>query len=661
MTEQIRKFKEYFPITKPATNTAVDYVVTSLDSIVLLTRMIDKNPFFLKEIEGGGLGAGASRSATSDIPEPTPTFGISDHDYRNGQFSFTEKLKGILQSRVITRYQQLSEIAAPFVGAETVEMAVVKCREMCRMMLEDVEEDRDYYRKGFAKEQIDIVPISVDTYLRYFVLEMENLSSLLRSRAPRLTNAAASSSSSAAALPLAEGDMSNPNHDIPQTEEELLTVAFQLMENVMVMKTRWSKYSQSMPINVSAWFGSFVYRWLSLTETKTLEWVENAIKVDTFELTSKAGSSSDVAHSSSVTDLFTAIFQAITYLQNLVKDWPNEIQRASFITKFAQISWKAISQYCDLLDKKDEEVHNATRTEQQSTTAEESGAMSSMLKWFASAPTDQKQNSGAATRSDIIALTCIFLRNLDALNKRLNTLYEEMHGSKVERTAEGWRKAKKEAIAKDTKKGVTGALKLLIICAEDLKTRPGLLTGKTDPYITVRLLASSATDKEIGRTSVCHSTLNPQYQSWNPQANKLAASMNMRRRKAFPFLLDASYSIFTVNEVEQLDLSVYHRAEAPSFQFISASNDTLLGQGNIHLKMGDLARGREVQQWVELTPQGRALVELQLLTEGIPGVDDTSFGLCGVEDVDFWFLRMESAINWNRNNIVARMVGKVFE
>lgn len=84
--------------------------------------------------------------------------GISDYDYRNGQFSFTEKLKGILQSRVVVRYQQLSELASPPSGADTLETTLVKCRDLARMMLDDVEEDRNVYRKAFAKEQIDILP-----------------------------------------------------------------------------------------------------------------------------------------------------------------------------------------------------------------------------------------------------------------------------------------------------------------------------------------------------------------------------------------------------------------------------------------------------------------------------------------------------------------------
>jgi hypothetical protein len=108
--------------------------------------------FFIAAVENKDHAQGDSENGD----RPT-NVGITDYDYRNGQFSFSEKLIGILRSRVILRYQQLCEIASPPSGADTLEATLIKCRELARLMLDDVEEDRNVYRKAFAKEQIDIL------------------------------------------------------------------------------------------------------------------------------------------------------------------------------------------------------------------------------------------------------------------------------------------------------------------------------------------------------------------------------------------------------------------------------------------------------------------------------------------------------------------------
>ena len=71
------------------------------------------------------------------------------------------------------------------------------------------------------------------------------------------------------------------------------------------------------------WFGPFVKEWLSYSEAKLVEWVKSALDHDKLDRIS-----SNLAHSSSVLDIFTSFQQLLDVLKDL--DWPNEYESNRF-------------------------------------------------------------------------------------------------------------------------------------------------------------------------------------------------------------------------------------------------------------------------------------------------------------------------------------------
>ena len=115
-------------------------------------------------------------------------------------------------------------------------------------------------------------------------------------------------------------------------------------------------------MTLDKWFSPFIFNWLDMLCSKTVEWVTNAVRADSFQIAetymisltdiqdNEFGDASDIISSdtnlvmnsnpppcsSSATDLFTAIYSELRVLLEL--EWDNKIQRSGFFLKFAQVS-----------------------------------------------------------------------------------------------------------------------------------------------------------------------------------------------------------------------------------------------------------------------------------------------------------------------------------
>ena len=86
--------------------------------------------------------------------------------------------------------------------------------------------------------------------------------------------------------------------------------------------------------------------WLDHLQDKSIEWVRNAIKADTFASTSSESAEQPTC-SSSITDVFSAIYQQLDFIADL--KWKDSVQNATFLEMFTKIIHKSISEYCDAL------------------------------------------------------------------------------------------------------------------------------------------------------------------------------------------------------------------------------------------------------------------------------------------------------------------------
>jgi MUN domain len=100
------------------------------------------------------------------------------------------------------------------------------------------------------------------------------------------------------------------------------------------------------------WFGPFVKEWLSHSETKLKEWVKSALEHDTLERVSP-----QLAHSSSILDIYTSFQQLLDVLKDL--DWSNELESNRFyyavfydmvgaLYRYAQLSTEAMVRFLSI-------------------------------------------------------------------------------------------------------------------------------------------------------------------------------------------------------------------------------------------------------------------------------------------------------------------------
>eukprot|EP00842_Homolaphlyctis_polyrhiza_P003720 jgi/Hompol1/4349/HPOL_007115-RA len=263
---QVTKYKEYFIKNKPP---------GALETSVLILRMIQKSPSF--------------RRAHPDIHE-----------------SFREELRKMLTEALIARFQHFRERTAPL-DENDVESVVTGINELAEMVSDEIEIDNKYFQEAFAIE-LDIVRLTAENHLKYFILTLEDSSELLASETAVHTAS---------------------------------KMVFSLYRRVKLMDERYAKLvpglkrlSSNAGFNAERWFSPFMMRWLGTLQEKTVDWVTQAVRTDTFEPTEAANEEGNPAHSSSITDVFTAIYSELEFITDL--GWSDPLENAIFFQSFAR-------------------------------------------------------------------------------------------------------------------------------------------------------------------------------------------------------------------------------------------------------------------------------------------------------------------------------------
>jgi hypothetical protein len=143
--------------------------------------------------------------------------------------------------------------------------------------------------------------------------------------------------------------------------------------------------------------------WLDNLSTKTQQWVINSLKADTFEAINAESNDLEQdgsTYSSSIKDLFQAVYAELDFLIDL--DWTNVVQRAHFFQKFAKTVYISVEQYCDAISVGEIK-------------AEATGS------WVASL------RGGATKSSDVTAVSCTKLCNMEFAVTSLESLYKTMN------------------------------------------------------------------------------------------------------------------------------------------------------------------------------------------------------------------------------------------
>jgi SOS response regulatory protein OraA/RecX len=112
-----------------------------------------------------------------------------------------------------------------------------------------------------------------------------------------------------------------------------------------------TSYSAQFPFHVEDVLEGFVWKWIHLTEKKVVEWVEQALRQDHFEVHNgdTAVASEDARHSVSVIDIFRSFNQVVEQMMEL--NWADEFQYAKFMTALSKSTGRGVARYCEAVEQ----------------------------------------------------------------------------------------------------------------------------------------------------------------------------------------------------------------------------------------------------------------------------------------------------------------------
>ncbi|KAJ8328778.1 hypothetical protein QVD99_004525 [Batrachochytrium dendrobatidis] len=585
---QVTKYKEFFPKNRPA---------RALETSILILRMIQKSPLF--------------RQAHPEM-----------------HASFREELRQMLLEALIVKFQRFREHTAPLDDSD-VESVVEGINRLAELVSEEIEIDNKYFQSSFSNE-LDIVRLTAENHLKYFVLTLEDASELLASQ-----NAVESASK----------------------------LVFELYKKVKVMHERYAKLvpglkslSINAGFNAERWFSPFMMKWLDKLQDKTVEWVSNAVKADTFEPNDGATEDGFPPHSSSVTDIFSAIYSELEFITDL--GWSDPLENAVFFQSFAKTVNKAIEQYCDAIA-----IGELKRASDGPTTA--AGAMNAfalnLLGGRSTAPKDIQHDS------------CVKLRNIEYAMSKLRDMYRMMNVAAITKTVSDHRKsmaptrrggknplaaiagagAKTPTAAGDQEELITGAFKIHASFAENIK--PINKYGMSSPYIIVRVpegtvVPPPALDTSALKTTRSKSQNSPSNQESAPPTppaptTLTGSSCELLRTRVIQDTVNPTW-----DETFQIIFPPISQLEIQCWSRNLITFDELIGTALIDLSSRTRLRRKLVDNqthdiFVELEPQGRLLLRLTMEGEQ--------------EDVAFWFRRTNERLIRTRDDFLRSVVAKI--
>ena len=105
--------------------------------------------------------------------------------------------------------------------------------------------------------------------------------------------------------------------------------------------------------HIEGLLADFVWRWIRTTESNITDWVEQAVKQDSFSVRIDDKSqvpTEEQRHSVSVIDIFSSFNQTIDRIVQL--NWDDDLQYAKFMTALAKVVGLGVARYCELLEQR---------------------------------------------------------------------------------------------------------------------------------------------------------------------------------------------------------------------------------------------------------------------------------------------------------------------
>ncbi|ORZ14822.1 hypothetical protein BCR41DRAFT_370937 [Lobosporangium transversale] len=245
--------------------------------------------------------------------------------------------------------------------------------------------------------------------------------------------------------------------------------------------------SSSAHFNISTWFKPYVHKYLEMLDASITEWVTAAIKQDQFEEVSVGA-----GHSSSASDLFAFFYEPLTWVKGL--NWPDDYQRAIFISSLAKVFCKAVDLYAQYMETM---FHGCMPSSVSSVASTESKTLTEQLASF----TFRSESTEAKKAAQFVFTPkmCVLVNNIEAVRQRLDELYRNMD---VDNTVQTLRDHQGDI---ESDPNAPQQFEIIFVCAERLQ--PMDSNEASDPFIVM-----SHENKEVFRSKTIYANINPR---WN--------------------------------------------------------------------------------------------------------------------------------------------------
>ncbi|KAJ4375721.1 hypothetical protein N0V86_007254 [Didymella sp. IMI 355093] len=251
--------------------------------------------------------------------------------------------------------------------------------------------------------------------------------------------------------------------------------------------------NQPFAFQIEGLLQDFVWRWIQMTDSNLIGWVDNAFKADQFQIQSQNPiPADDERHSVSVVDIFRSFNQSIEQIVAL--NWDDDLQYAKFMTAVSKSIGLALARYCDLVEQK------FAREMDRLTPEQEAAARQTRTQQWASMAKDLYVQKEAVAPFNFYPESLVKLNNVEYAMQQLDKLEREIG---VDACAEVIQKHTPPPTQRIRNNNFVFTIK--IIEAEDLKACD--MNGLSDPYVVL----GDEYQKRLAKTRVIYGNLNPRW------------------------------------------------------------------------------------------------------------------------------------------------------
>ncbi|RYP24747.1 hypothetical protein DL765_000293 [Monosporascus sp. GIB2] len=251
----------------------------------------------------------------------------------------------------------------------------------------------------------------------------------------------------------------------------------------------------------------FVWRWIRTVEVRVEEYVEEAIKQDSFQVRSQGPDHITLdseRHSHSVIDMFQLFHQTADQLFKL--EWDNDLHHARFMTALARIFSNGIAKYCEIVDQKFIKEMDTPRPSEQEAIAAAQTAQGKFMQYAKDAWNSKEKIEPFQFYSESL----VKLNNIEWAMQELDKLEKSMNVDACVRILE-----KVDGPKKQVKRPAKYVFTIKIVEAEDLKACDP--NGLSDPYVVL----VDEYQKRLHRTRIITKNLNPR---WDESVDVIVSS-----------------------------------------------------------------------------------------------------------------------------------------